>query len=160
MNTTQVLAIAAVAFIGPLVGMSLDQSIKQLPARHRIGISAYSAYSRAADLQNGLFLYPFFGVGSALAVIAAAISGHLAGLPDRLQLPLDVSGIFGILHSLATARAAPVNLSQRRYSLNDEADLARVLDRFGRWNNIRAVLQATNFSAALWAVVLLAHHSA
>jgi hypothetical protein len=65
MNTTLALAIGALALIGPLTGMSLDQSVKQLPARHRIGVAAFSAYSRAADLVNGVYLYAPFGVGAA-----------------------------------------------------------------------------------------------
>jgi hypothetical protein len=35
-------------------GATFDQTFKQLPARHRIGASAYTAYIRAADLGNGL----------------------------------------------------------------------------------------------------------
>lgn len=155
MDTTQALAIAAVAFIGPGSGMSLDQSIKQLPARHAIGVAAYSAYSRAGDQRNGVLLYAPMGIGSALLVIAAAISGHLSGTPGSAQLPLDISGFLGILHSLATARAAPINLSQRRYPLTDESDLARVLDQFERWNNVRTTVQVLNFGTALWALVAL-----
>ena len=156
MQTTLILAIATTALIGPGAGMSLDQSIKQLPARHRIGIAAFSAYSRAGDQGNGLFLYPPIGIGSLLLAIAAAVNGHLSGLSGALQTPLDVSAVLAVLHSLATARAAPINLSQRKYPLADEAGLGRVLDQFERWHNVRAALQVANFAAALWAVVVLA----
>jgi len=44
----------ATAVDGVLAGASLDQSIKQLPARHRIGVLAFSAYSRASDQANGV----------------------------------------------------------------------------------------------------------
>jgi hypothetical protein len=71
-------------------------------------------------------------------------------------VPLDISGILAILHSLATARAAPINLSQRKYEPTDEANLARVLDHFESWHNLRAVLQVINFAASLWATVALA----
>ena len=158
MHTTLILAIATTALIGPGAGMSLDQSIKQLPARHRIGIAAFSAYSRAGDQGNGLFLYPPIGIGTLVLAIAAAISGHLSGLPAALQAPLDVSAGLAILHTLITARAAPINLSQRRYPLTDEANLAPILDRFERWHNVRAVLQVLNFGAALWAIIVLAGH--
>ena len=156
MQITLILAIATTALIGPGAGMSLDQSIKQLPARRRIGTVAYSAYSRAGDQGNGLFLYPPIGIGTLLFAIAAAVSGHLCRLPGTLQAPLDISGIFAILHSLATTRAAPINLSQRKYEPTDEANLARVLDRFEFWHNLRAVLQVLNFAASLWATVALA----
>jgi len=159
MQTTLMLAIATTALIGPGAGMSLDQSIKQLPARHRIGIAAYSAYSRAGDQGNGLFLYPPMGIGTLLLAVAAAVSGHLSGHPAALQAPLDVSGALAILHSAVTAGAAPINFSQRKYELTDEANLARVLDRFERWHNVRAALQVLNFGAALWATVVLAGNS-
>ncbi len=156
MQTTLMLAIATTALIGPGAGMSLDQSIKQLPARRRIGIVAYSAYSRAGDQGNGLFLYPPIGIGSFLLAVAAAVSGHLCNLPGTLQVPLVISGVLAILHSLATVRAAPINFSQRKYDSADEANLARVLDRFAFWHNLRAALQVLNFGAALWATVALA----
>jgi hypothetical protein len=41
---TFVLTLAATVADGLLAGPSLDQSIKQLPARHKIGPVAYSAY--------------------------------------------------------------------------------------------------------------------
>lgn len=156
MQTTLILAIASTALIGPGAGMSLDQSIKQLPARHRIGIGAYSAYSRAGDQGNGLFLYPPIGIGALLLAVAAAVSGHLSGLPGPLEMTLDLSGGLAILHSLVTARAAPINFSQRKYELTDEVQLAGVLDQFERWHNLRAALQVLNFGAALWATVVLA----
>jgi hypothetical protein len=42
--------LAAVVANGLLVGASLDQSVKQLPARHRTGPVAFAAYSQAATL--------------------------------------------------------------------------------------------------------------
>jgi hypothetical protein len=156
MQTTLMLAIATTALIGPGAGMSLDQSIKQLPARHRIGVAAYSAYSRAGDQANGLFLYPPVGIGTLLFALAAAVSGHISGLPIPLQAPLDISGALAILHSLVTARAAPINFNQRRYELADEANLARVLDQFERWHSLRTALQVMNFGASLWATIALA----
>jgi hypothetical protein len=67
------LVIAATALDGLLAGASLDQSIKQLPARRRIGVIAYSAYSRAADMGTGILWYAILGVGAALLTIVAAI---------------------------------------------------------------------------------------
>jgi len=136
--------------------MSLDQSIKQLPARHRIGVAAYSAYSRAGDQGNGLFLYPPMGIGTLVLAITAAVSGHLSGLPGPLQILRDISAALAIFHSLVTARAVPINFSQRKYQLTDEVNLARVLDQFERWHNLRAALQVLNFGASLWATVALA----
>jgi hypothetical protein len=54
-----VLMVGAVAVGGLLA--SLDQAIRQLPARRRVGARAFSAYSRAADLGNGVWSYALLG---------------------------------------------------------------------------------------------------
>ncbi|HZY57293.1 MAG TPA: hypothetical protein VFE09_05780 [Rubrobacteraceae bacterium] len=71
-DITFVLILAATAADGLLAGASLDQSIKQLPARHRIGVAS-SEYSRASDLGPGVLWYGILGVGAAVLTIAAAI---------------------------------------------------------------------------------------
>src|SRR5262249_51970896 len=81
------LTLAAAAATGLLAGASLDQSIKQLPARHRIGVEAYSAYSQASDLGNGIFFYGVLGVGAALLALAAAVAAHVAALPGAALVP-------------------------------------------------------------------------
>lgn len=156
MQLPLILTIATTAVIGPGAGMSLDQAIKQLPARQRIGAIAYSAYSKAGDQGNGLFLYPPMGIAALVLAVAAAVSGHLYHLPSTLQAPLDISGVMAVLHSLVTARAAPINFSQRKYEPTDEVNLACVLDRFAYWHNLRAILQVLNFAVSLWATVALA----
>ena len=72
-DTTLAFIVAAAAVNGILAGASLDQSIKQLPARHRMGVVAYSVYSRASDLGNGIAWYAFLGIGGALLAIVAAV---------------------------------------------------------------------------------------
>jgi hypothetical protein len=47
-----------------------------------------------------------------------------------------------------TTQAAPTNFSQRRVA-KDEVALARVFDRFERWQTPRAALQVLNFGAML-----------
>src|SRR3712207_9119934 len=63
-----------------------------------------------------------------------------------------VAAVLAVLYSLATTQAAPTNFSQR-WVAKDEAALARVFDRFERWQKLRVVLQVLNFSAILWALV-------
>jgi hypothetical protein len=58
---------------GLLAGASLDQSIEQLPARHRIGMRAYRAYSQASHMANGRFWLIPLGIGGAALTLAAAI---------------------------------------------------------------------------------------
>lgn len=152
LGITFVLVVAATAADGLLAGASLDQSIKQLPARHKIGLVAYSAYSRASDLGPGILWYGILGVGAAVLTIAAAVAAFFQEVPSASSTPLYVAAALAVLHSLVTTQAAPTNFSQRRVA-NDEATLARVFDRFERWQTLRVVLQVLNFGAMLWALV-------
>ena len=145
------LILAAAAATGLLAGASLDQAVKQLPARHRIGIEAYSAYSQAADLANGILLYGILGVGAAVLTIAAAVVTHVAALPSAVWVPADLGAVFAVLHSLTTAGAAPINFSQRR-AKGDPVALSRVFNRFARWHVARTAFQLVDFGVLLWAV--------
>lgn len=150
---TMALTVGATAFNGILAGASLDQSIKQLPARHRMGVVAFSAYSQAADLGNGILWYAILGVGAALLTIAAAVTGAVTGLPFSQALPLVSAAILSVLHSVVSSQAAPTNFSQRKVR-NDTAALARVFDRFERWQALRCAVQALTFAVMLCALVV------
>lgn len=152
LSLTFVLIVAATAADGLLAGASLDQSIKQLPARHKIGLVAYSEYSRASDLGSGILWYAILGIGAAVLTIAAAVAAFFQGVPPASSTPLYVAAGLAVLHSLATTQAAPTNFSQRGVA-KDEAALARVFNRFERWQTLRAALQVLNFGAILWALV-------
>lgn len=150
-DLTFVLVVAATALNGVLSGASLDQSLKQLPARHRIGAVAYATYSRASDLGPGIAWYAGIGVSAAIVTIAAAIVALLGGVGIDRGVPLVIASVCSVLHSLATCRAAPTLFGQRRYS--DEAALTAVFDRFARWQTVRVCLQVLTFAATLWALV-------
>jgi hypothetical protein len=152
LDTTLLLTLAATAATGILAGASLDQSIKQLPARHRMGMAAFSAYSRAADLGNGIVWYAVIGVGAAALSIAAAVVARWQAQANLPVVPLELAAALAVLHSLATTQAAPANFSQRKVA-NDEVALAQIFNRFARWQELRAVLQVLNFGALLWALV-------
>jgi hypothetical protein len=152
LDITLVLILAATAADGLLAGASLDQSIKQLPARHKIGLVAYSQYSRASDLGPGILWYAILGVGAAVLTIATAVAALVQGAPPASSTLLYVAAVLAVLHSLATKQAAPTNFSQRRIA-KDEAALAQEFDRFERWQTLRAALQVLDFGAMLWALV-------
>jgi hypothetical protein len=158
-NLLFLLVIGAVIANGLLTGASLDQSIKQLPARHRIGLVAFSAYSRAADLGNGIAFYAILGISAALLSIAAAITAAIQGIntPD-LSTALNLSALLAVLHSLVTTQAAPTNFSQRKV-VDDEAALKRIFNRFERWQTLRAGLQVVNFLVSAWALAVYARLS-
>jgi hypothetical protein len=148
MSFSSLVVLAAIAANGLLAGASLDQSVKQLPARKRIGAVAYSAYTEAADLGNGIPLYAALGIGAALLSLAAAVVGWRMGA-EATRVPAFLAGVLAVLHSAATTRAEPTMFSQRRVR-GDEAALANIFDRFARWQGLRCVLQLANFAALLW----------
>jgi hypothetical protein len=145
------LLLVSLALTGALAGMSLDQSIKQLPARHLIGANAYSAYSRSSDLRrNGIGLYAFFGVGSAAACTGLALlAWRSPDLEASIRTAAAISGLLAIAHSLCTTVAAPTLFSQRRVAQPTDATVARIFDKFALWQNLRCGLQVGNFTTLL-----------
>jgi len=150
-----VLALIATALDGILAGASLDQSIKQLPARRRIGAIAYSVYARAADLGTGIVWYATLGIGAALFTIVAAIVGLV---PMNLALPLYLAAAASLAHSFTTSRAAPIMLSQRHIAATaeNEPKLTALFDRFERWQTARVIVQVVTFGLMLWALAAFA----
>jgi len=153
MSNITPLLIATVAANGVLSGASLDQAIKQLPARHRLGAAAFSAYSAAADLENGLPWYAGLGAETAILSLVTASVG-LAGAPHRTRstAPLALMAALTVAHTAMTDRAAPTNWSQRRVPPGDVAGLEAVFDRFARLNAVRALLQVATLGASAWAL--------
>jgi hypothetical protein len=151
-TVTIALLVAATAADGILAGASLDQSIKQLPARHRMGIIAFSSYSRASDLGPGVIWYAALGIGAALLTLATAIAAFFQGAASSHAGPIYITAGLAVLHSLVTTQAAPTNFRQRKVA-NDEAALTAIFNRFERWQTLRVVLQVLTFAAALWALI-------
>jgi hypothetical protein len=144
--------IMATAATGLLAGASLDQSVKQLPARLRIGVAAFSRYSQAADLGNGVVFYATLGTAVLLFNLGAAITAYIHSI--ALAPLIYLGALLAVLHSIVTARAAPTNFSQR--GVTDEAKLAVIFDRFARLQSLRGALQLLNFGANLSALALAA----
>jgi hypothetical protein len=151
MDTALWLLVAAVIGNGLLVGASLDQVIKQLPARRRIGVVAFSDYSRAGDLGRGIAWYAALGVGAALLTILAVVVGLTERPGTQSEAALWLALLLTVAHSLTTARAAPLNFSQRA-AAGDAARLAAIFDRFERWSRVRSTLQVLTLLSVTWAL--------
>src|SRR5512146_462882 len=102
--------VAAMVSSALACGATLDQTFKQLPARHRIGAGAYVAYARAADLSNGLIWYPIIGITTTLLCLAAVVTGLLDHPSATLTAALIALALGTIVFTAATARAAPTLL--------------------------------------------------
>jgi hypothetical protein len=151
-DLTLLLIILATALNGIVAGASLDQAIKQLPTRHRIGSVLYSTYSKNADLGNGLPWYVGLGISTVLATIGATLSGVLQQLSSEKMLPLCGAVVLSVLHSLVTSQAAPLMFRQRQYE-NDEAALTMIFNRFSRLHLFRTLFQVLTFASLLWALI-------
>jgi hypothetical protein len=143
---TRNLVLVAVVANAITVGATLDQAIKQLPARHQMGVVAFSRYSQAGDLSRGVPWYATLGCTAAGLAVAAVTATGRAGVPGRRRALLAAAATVG--HMLITAWAAPLNFSQRRVG-DDPAALARIFDRFAQLNAVRAGLQLTALAALI-----------
>ena len=147
-----VLLAIATTINGVIAGASLDQSIEQLPSRHRIGMRAYRAYSRASHMANGRFWLIPLGIG---APLLRAIVAYRA--KSRGAVPVYLAAGLGLAHALSTVKAAGINWAIAPWqpserTITNEGRLAQVFDRFERWQAFRASLQFLTFAAGVWAL--------
>lgn len=148
MDSIKACLICATTLTGLLCGASLDQSIKQLPARHVIGTIAYSAYAKAADLKNGVPWYAILGISAALASIATAILAYTHHTPGTIALPLYLGGAFALCHSFCTAQAAP--LYHRQKKIDDAEALRNIFNKFEKIQTIRSGFIVLNLACYIW----------
>jgi hypothetical protein len=146
------LVMATTALSGIAAGASLDVSIRQLPARHRIGIMAYSAYSQATDLGTARIWYPPLGVGSLLFANASAVVAFFQQATLPHVLPIYMAAVLWVVHLLITLIWALPILPRQRQVADDEHQLATIFHQFERLQTIRAVLDVLIFGTTLWAL--------
>jgi hypothetical protein len=150
---TVTLAVLTVLANGLIAGLSLDRSFVALPAWRRLGVEAWAAFSRHADLGRGIVLYPVLGLGGPLLGIATAVAFIVESGPAAAVVPVLGSVALSFGHVLATTRAGP-NMLRVRHS-EDAALLERAFAGFERWHAVRAVLQVLAFGVSTWALVAL-----
>lgn len=138
MQGRRALVLAAVVANAMVAGATLDQAIKQLPARHQMGVVEFSRYSKAGDLANGIPWYATLGITAAVLALAASATAGTTRTARRRWALLAAAATAG--HMLITAWAAPLNFSQRGAG-DDPVALARIFDQFATLNLARAGLQ-------------------
>jgi hypothetical protein len=141
------LTLLACFLSGSLAGINIDGFIVRFPAWRQLGADAWAAYSRKADLGNGIFLYPVLAVGHALLVVAIVIGLHYRG-PAAALPAAYVALALAIVGLLLTVRAAPIMLSLKRGGDNTQV-LVNAFQKFARWSLFRAVAQVLAFGATL-----------
>lgn len=142
----------AIGLTGLLCGASLDQSIKQLPSRHRIGVRKFSEYVKAADLKNGVLWYAILGVGGSLFTILTGILVWQKMPDSHFSIFIYISAFAALGQIISTTQAAPAYFSLKK---NDtEEDLRRILNKFERIQTIRTLFVVANFLTLLSAVYI------
>jgi hypothetical protein len=149
------LVLATLVALG-LLGSMTDRALVATPAWEHLQVQDWAAYSRQADLGNGLILYPIQGILPTLLAIAAATSHRL----DRARRPgagppvyLAALSMIGVMAT--TAIAAPIMLDVDDLADNTTA-LQQAFDQFTLWGvYLRGSFFALAFLATVWAVAAL-----
>lgn len=138
------LMVGATLLTGFLAGTDLDRTLVAMPAWEHVGAIEWAAFSRHADLANGLFVYPVEAIGGTLLIAGAIASLSVmrtkGGAPPRFlyaALALSIAGL------LLTIKAAPIMLGIR--DLHDTAALNRAFATFLYWGNLRSICQIAAF---------------
>src|SRR5262249_54628191 len=134
---------------------SLNRTLVEMPAWRHLGVEAWAAFSRGADLGNGKIIYPLVGIGGTVLILAAAITFRLSPRrPLSVAIPLYGAALMAICVMLTTIEAAPIMLSLHRIG-DDPTALRQAFEGFYRWDSIRAVFGALEGCAEIWALVAL-----
>src|SRR6266700_2880355 len=126
----RILLIAACILSGLLTGSDTERYIVQLPAWHHLDVRIWGEFSRHADLENGLFLYPFEAIGNFAFLPGSSILVFVN--KEKLQraaIPVYASAVLSIIGLILTFFAAPVMLSVRGIG-NDIITLQHAFNKF------------------------------
>ena len=135
----------------------LDRGLIATPAWEQLGAVSWAAYSREADLGNGLVVYPVVGILPTVLALAAAVSHRLDRRSARrsASLPIYLTALFMLGVIATTLIAAPIMLGVDDLG-DDPAALQDAFDRFTVWGvYLRGCLFALAFLCCVWALVVL-----
>jgi hypothetical protein len=158
MDGLKFLLAAATIVDGLLAGASLDQSVEQLPARHRIGVRAYHAYTQASHMANGRFWLIPLGIVGPILRVAASFWVYRLRLADGAVLSVVSAAVLAVGHLLLTLKAGSINWALTPWQpperqIKDELKLATIFQSFERWQAVRASVQLLTFVVGVWALV-------
>jgi hypothetical protein len=134
---------------------TLNRTLVEMPAWRHLGVQAWAAFSRGADLGSGTIIYPIAGIGGLVLILAAAITFRLGPRrPWSVAIPVYGAALMAICVMLTTTQAAPIMLSLHRIG-DDPRALQQAFEGFYRWDSIRAVIGTLEGCAEIWALVAL-----
>jgi hypothetical protein len=149
---TRLLLAAAALVSGILAGGVVDRVLVGGPAWHELGADAWAAYSRHADLGNGLVAYPIEAIGGALLIVAAAVSNYFdRSVSSAVKIPLYCAVVFSLAGLALTAKAAPIMLGLAEPQSGSTIRLA--FDEFFLWGlYLRGTTFVLTFIALVWSL--------
>ena len=130
-------------------GMALQKLIVELPARKVTGAVLFAKYARAADLGNGVYVYPAFAVMSELITIAAFVIAITTDDSAEVIAWLGIASCCGLGVLVMTFFAAPQMLRIGKAEDREEI-ITPLLEKFVRYSWPRAVFVWLQFGALLW----------
>ncbi len=150
-----VILLAAATFAGGLLaGANVDRAFVATHAWREVGVVGWAAFSRQADLGNGLFLYPGEALLGAVLICAASAGCVVDRVRGSLAIPVFAAAVLSMLGLALTLKAAPIMLGIK--DLIDPAALKTAFEAFHRWGNLRGICQVMAFAAEVWALSALA----
>jgi hypothetical protein len=154
MNLIFLLIFFAAVLDGLLAGIGLQKLFVELPARKKIGVVAFSDYSRASDLMNGVYLYPSFAIGGVLLKVLAFVFILRSNYDLGVTFPLGLAVVFGIGVLIMTIFAAP-QMFKIGKTENKKELLSPLLEKFMTYSYPRAVFMGLQFLTTLWVLAML-----
>lgn len=140
-------------------GAILGVLVITLPTRRRIGVVAYSQFTRAHYDGAGVRGY---GALTVLGAVMTAVVFSLAiawGASPFVTWSLVVSLVATLLGFVGTARALPAMRDLKALPDDERALLATHLDRFARWGSMSASCHIVAFIAVVTALAARANSS-
>lgn len=145
------LLIPTVVTSAMITSASLEQAIKQLPARHKIGLKAYAEYCLASDLQTGLSWYLPLGSAWAFFTLAAAVVGWLNHQGQQSAIAL-ICMVMGLVFHCVVSGFAGNTLFQLRQGIRGVTEMEALFNRFERLHRTRTVVDILTLGATVWAL--------
>ncbi len=154
-NFLLVFAIITAIIDALLAGAGLDYTIKQLPARKMIGITAYRKYFLASDLANGRFWYIPLGLSAYTLNTITAITAYFQNGTGSSTILFSIAAACALIHAFGTSQAVPVGLRFMKIKDDDESSLNRSFDRFARWVVFRGIFGLPMLVAMLLGLIMI-----
>jgi hypothetical protein len=158
-SLTGMLIIAAIMVVG-LFGSFLDRALVATPAWRDLGVQAWADYSRHADLQNGLLVYPISAILCWALVFAAALAYRLdRSAPQQAGVPIYLAALGALGAIVTTIVAAPVMMHVGQLSDTNTTALRDAFETFTLWGvYVRGACFAAIFVCLGWALVTYFRH--